>query len=120
MKNYKDLILNNLKEVLSQNYKEIYEDISEQHINAIMKANQFVYDFMDLRFTNELKQYNNDSIKAHDLFVARKNLDYLRIYTEEILTLENNNEDDFEYIHYKKELRNTLNWLYQLIKKGDN
>lgn len=105
--NYRDELLNYIKEGKVEQVKVFQEE--EHPIEALEKAYELTYNILNTRFDNELKQYNNNEKKAYDEFVARKNLDYLRIYIEEFLLLD---KEESEYDFYKavrKHMRDLLN-----------
>lgn len=111
--NYKEKMLTYLTEGKKDAIEE-YEDM-EKSSEAIEKAHDLTHAFLTLRFKNELRQYNNNEEKAYDEFIARKNLDYLRIYIEEILLLEKTEKEILTLKPVQKEMRNILNCLYALV-----
>lgn len=108
--NYKDLLLNFViegKTDLIETYKE--EGLSTE---AIEKAYDLTLTILTTRFNNELKQYNNDEQRAFDVFIAKKNLDYLRIFIEEFLLLDKEESQIEFYKAVRKHMRELLNNLY--------
>lgn len=114
--NYKKLMLDFIQEGKETMY-EIYKDgdISNETLLAQNKAFDLIYQILTIRFDNELKQYNNDEEKAFDEFIARKNLDYLRIYIEEFLLLDKDKSEIDFYKTVRKHMRDLLNNLYTQI-----
>lgn len=114
--NYKDYLLkliNELRESIEFDWTK--EDISNKHYDARKKGNNLVRQIITKRFENELRQYNNDSERAYDKFISYKNLDYLRVYIEEMLFLTiDYNEKEF-YNMIRNEMRRELDYLYKCI-----
>lgn len=112
--NYKVKMLSFIKES-KDNIPLLYEDEDELYIKAAQKAHDLVYSIMELRFQNELRQYNNNEERAYDEFIARKNLEYLRVYIEEFMLL-NIDESEIEFYRLvRKHMRYLLNDLYLLV-----
>jgi len=103
--NYKDLLLNTLS------------DDNLNLDNGIPSLNKPLLDFtkyyLELRFSNNLKQYNNDKAKAYDLFSAKKAMEYLNIYVEEFFFL-TRDKTDGNY-HERKFLRELIHILNDKI-----
>ena len=115
--NYYNLII---KELISQrNYLNEYlkecEKEEEDNIVTNIIAIESSINYFNTRFENNLKHYNNDEIKAYDLFSAKKALEYLNIYTEEFFFLDKD-ETENSYT-FRKELRNIINTLHCVINK---
>lgn len=104
--NYKDKLLSELQEGLLS-LKEIYEEEGKS-TTALEKAYDITFKILKTRFDNELKQYNNNEEKAYDHFIARKNLDYLRIYIEEFLLLDKKESEVDFYKAVRKHMRHLL------------
>jgi len=87
--NYKELLLNTLSD----------DNIDlESGIPSLNKPLlNFTKNYLELRFSNNLKQYNNDESKAYDLFSARKAMEYLNIYVEEFFFLTRDKNDGNYY-----------------------
>ena len=87
--NYKDLLLNTLSD----------DNIDlESGIPSLNKPLlDFTKNYLELRFSNNLKQYNYDESKAYDLFSAKKAMEYLNIYVEEFFFLARDKNDGNYY-----------------------
>lgn len=113
--NYKKKILRFVKEskeVLLEHYEE--EGLSTK---ALKRAHTLTHKILKTRFENELKQYSNDKKKAYDEFIARKNLDYLRVYIEELLLLDKKEEKIEFYKAVRHHMRTLLNSIYSDVMK---
>lgn len=95
--NYKDELLEYVEEGKG-NIVE-FEREKGHSVDAAEKAYELTYQILANRFQNELKHYNNHEEKAYDVFVAKKNLNYLRVYIEEFLLLD---KKEVEIEFYKK------------------
>jgi len=103
--------LNTKYQILGDN-----DETYNQDIKLNIKANRICMKFINIRFSNNLKQYNNDVEKAYDLFSAKKTMDYLNIYVEEIFFLDKEETGDNQYI--RNELRNLVNMLWYVINNN--
>jgi len=102
---YKDILMNGIKELDP-------DCISKESIEITKK-------FFEQRFTNDLKQYNNNEERATDEFVTRKNLELFRYYIEETFLLYDELYDGTGEIHklyIRRELRDIHNYLCHVIK----
>jgi hypothetical protein len=91
----KDIIMDTLhKECIVDPYDILFDDGNMNVIeivnlkSSIKIINEFVIQFFTNRFSIELKQYNNDALKASDDFICKKNLELFRLYVEEIFPLQ--------------------------------
>lgn len=112
--NYRNVLLNFIteeKEALLENREDI-----GRPIEPLERAQELTHQILQTRFENELRQYRQDEEKAYDEFVARKNLDYLRIYIEEFLLLDKEESQIPFYNAVKKEMRSILNNLHYVMK----
>lgn len=100
-----------------KNLLEVYknEGYSVEALEALEKAYDLFYTILENRFENELKQYNHVKEKAYDEYVANKNLNYLRIYIEELLLLDKNQTDIGFYKEVQKHMRYLLNGCYDAV-----
>lgn len=113
---YYNLILDKLKLHLSSQeelFNECEVDVRE-NIFISIKATEFCIDYFNIRFTNNLKHYNNDKIKANDKFSAKKAIEYLNIYTEEFFFLDKPKIKN-NYI-FRKQLRAIIHMLNNEIE----
>jgi len=115
--NYHNLII---KELESQSsfqygyYDECDEDEKENILTTI-DAIEFSINYFNIRFNNNLKHYNNNEVKAYDLFSAKKALEYFNVYTEEFYFL-NKEKTHYNYV-FRNILRSVINVLYLKINK---
>lgn len=111
--NYRIAALNYIKE--SQTDEINFYEEEGRSIDALSKAYELVCSILDTRFENELRQYNNDEEKAYDLFVFKKNLDYLRLYIEEFILLDKPVETIDSYKAVRHHMRQILHGLHKEI-----
>ena len=110
--NYYNLIIKELKSqinYLNEYLKECEKDEEDNIVTNII-AIEFCINYFNTRFENNLKHYNNDEVKAYDLFSAKKALEYLNIYVEEFFFLDKD-ETENSYA-FRKELRDVINILH--------
>lgn len=105
--NYRDELLNYVQKGKADGIEFFQE---EGHpTEALEKAYDLTFQILKTRFENELRQYNGDGKKACDIFITRKNLDYLRIYIEEFLLLDKEASEISFYKAVRKHMRDLLN-----------
>lgn len=109
--NYKDELLDFVEEG-KENIVE-FEKEKGHSVDAAEKAYELTYRILDNRFQRELKHFNNDEEKAYDVFVAKKNLDYLRVYVEEFLLLDKKEVEIEFYKRVQKHMRALLENLHK-------
>lgn len=116
--NYYKLLKDEVKQMIKDNKQLQEEDYSKikTHLNVTEKALNFINNYLDLRFENALKQYNSDKKKAYDEFMAKKFMEYLNIYTEELYLLDKEKTD--EQLTYRKQLRSIINYLWDVINNN--
>lgn len=97
MKNFKDLFAEELKSWLE------WEEITQYQKEAI----ELIEKILLTRFNNEIKQYNKDEQKACDEFIAKRTLNILSYYVEELYFAD---KDVLSECHYaiRKEMRRIL------------
>ena len=105
--NYKVFLLKEL-----DNYIAIEYGIGYLNNTAI----NLCRNYLELRFENNLKQYNNDNSKAYDLFSAKKALEYLNIYAEEFYFLDKIKTHENFYI--RSQIRSIILMLHDKINKS--
>ena len=109
MKNYKHEFLEELK-----SYLEVDEEEFSGRLWA--EAATVMIDFMHSRYSRELKQYNKDYERSNDEFIARKNLEYLNLFIEELYLLDRGKDtrhiDDILTI--RKNMRRILHNLWAI------
>jgi len=118
--NYYNLIIKELKSQMNYLNEHLKECEKEEENNIITNiiAIEFCINYFNTRFSNNLKHYNNDEVKAYDLYSAKKALEYLNIYTEEFFFLDK--EETQNSYTFRKELRNIVNILHCEIDKNKN
>jgi len=109
--NYKDELLGFVEEGKG-NIVE-FEREKGHSVDAAEKAYELTYQILANRFQNELRHYNNDEEKAYDVFVAKKNLNYLRVYIEEFLLLDKKEIEIEFYEKVQKHMRALLENLHK-------
>jgi len=116
--NYYNLIIEKLnQQKLSQlDYFKECEDDENENVLISITAIEISIKYFNIRFQNNLKHYNNDEIKAYDLFSARKALEYFNIYVEEIYFI--GKEETQNRFTFRKELRNIINVLHNVVNSN--
>ena len=110
MKNYKEILLN----TLSDDNLDLESGIPSLNKPLL----DFTKNYLELRFSNNLKQYNNDESKAYDLFSAKKAMVYFNIYVEELFFLTRDKTDGNYY--ERKFLRQLIHLLNLTILEVEN
>ena len=114
--NYKDKLLNYIEEGKSAGIELFQEE--GKPTATFEKAFDLTFQILKKRFENELKLHNNDEEKAYDQFVARRNLDYLRIYIQEFILLDKEAPEIDFYKAVRKYMRDLLNNLYVVVLRN--
>lgn len=99
------------------NYKNIIIDYfdAENHglefeSNEDKEGFELAKKFFEIRFSNALKQYNNDSKRAFDFHMTKQNLELFRYFIEETYLL-GQKEVKKEHENIRKMMRNIHNHL---------
>lgn len=110
-KDYKNEFLNCLAE-----FKEVS---MEENIPYVSEAVEIVEKFIKQRYDNELKSYNYDPVKSNDEFIARKNMEYLNLYVEELFLLDKTVTDHnkTELFSIRKQMRYIVHEFWRIINE---
>jgi len=116
--NYHNIIIKELKS--QKSYQEQYyidcDEDEKENVSISISAIDFCIRYFNIRFTNNLKQYNNDEAKAYDLYSAKKALEYINVYVEEFYFL-NKEGTDYNY-SFRKKLRDIIHVLHYEINNN--
>ena len=111
-KDYRSLISNKLREIVSAEVGKNVRDYNDLR----MKACDIISHALTIRFERDLAESNDDMERVYSKENIKKNLEYVRVYVNDFYIFDENSDDvTLHEISVRKEMKKIIIELYEVF-----